>query len=498
MARPPKLNWDAARGKWRVVYQGKKYRFDGGSGKSDREARKRADVAWKQLKTKLDHQSEQAKPHRVEYENVIGEWESVLTWAVDHDDDTTAAVARDKIRDLQERLSERLPPPLGWSDRFFAGPEPIAEVNTRMEPVYRTAGLEPAQVVTGPVPFDQTLWHDRLAAQDRRLEDTETDDTFATTVDQFLQQKRTKVAAGQLSPARVESLRAHLEVVMKFSGRSTAVSRINHDTVQGFYQHLLERVAAKQMGDHHAHDVFVVFKQFVRWLAKNTSHLETLPKNIDDRELRISVGQRDVATLSREQVKSLLDNAEPRTRLYCLLGLNTAMTQQDMADLAPSEVDWENGCIIRKRSKTKRHDEVPIVRYQLWPATLALLQQERSDDSSRVLLTRDGRPLKTEVIQDNGKLKKTDVVRLAINRLAKKSEIKFTLKTLKKTSASLLRGHRSFQGLESLFLGHADRSIAHRHYTQAPQDLLDEAILWLGQELGIVAADYDGTPTRMN
>jgi integrase len=242
--------------------------------------------------------------------------------------------------------------------------------------------------------------------------------------------------------------------------------------------------------------VFVVFKQFVRWLANNTSHLETLPKNIDDREMRITVGQREVATLSKEQVKKLLAEANDRTRLYCLLGLNCALTQQDMADLQPSEVDWERRTITRKRSKTRKHEGVPTVSYPLWPETFALLLKERSHNPTRVLLTRDGLPLKTEVIGEKGKLKKTDVVRLAINRLAKKAGIDLSLKTLKKTSASLIRGHREYMGLESLFLGQSDRTIAHKHYAASPQELLNEAIGWLRLELGIV--NDEAKPTTTN
>ncbi len=36
-----------------------------------------------------------------------------------------------------------------------------------------------------------------------------------------------------------------------------------------------------------------------------------------------------------------------------------------------------------------------------------------------------------------------------------------------------------------LTLGHAAGTIAHKHYSQAPQKLLDDAIEWLGYELGI-------------
>lgn len=102
-----------------------------------------------------------------------------------------------------------------------------------------------------------------------------------------------------------------------------------------------------------------------------------------------------------------------------------------------------------------------------------------------MLLTRDGRLLRTEDI-DGGKYKKTDAMRLAIRRLSKKTEIEFTLKACKKTSASLLRGNRDYLGLQSLFLDHAPQTVAEIHYTTAPQELLNKAIAWLGRELGIV------------
>jgi len=38
MSKHSKLNWDPVRSKWTVVYRGCKFRFDGGDGKSDRDA----------------------------------------------------------------------------------------------------------------------------------------------------------------------------------------------------------------------------------------------------------------------------------------------------------------------------------------------------------------------------------------------------------------------------------------------------------------------------
>lgn len=485
MARLAKLNWDSTRNKWKVVYKGRKYRFDGGTGKSDREARKRADVEWKRLRAQIDHESELAKPHRAEYESVIAEWTSVMTWSVDHGDDTMAEVARDKLKDLKERLDQRTPPPLGWADRFFPGSKPLVEKNKMMEPVYLAAGMMPVIEVEGPYE-DDPVWKDRLASQERRLQLTGCDDTFAANVQQFLAEKRAEAAAGQISLGRVDGIRAHLDLLMEFTGSTTSVKNIDHASVSAFRNHLLQRIAGKQISESYAKDVLATFRQFIRWLANNTDKLETLPKNLDDRRLAISVSQQKAKTLDTAQITKLLSAASNRTRLYLLLGLNCAMTQQDIADLQPSEVDWTAGKITRKRSKTSDVGSVPEVTYRMWPMTFALLKSERSEATDRVLLTQDGRPLKTETISESSKFQKTDAVRLALRRLSEKTGIEFTMKMLKKTSASLLRNNRHYSGIESLFLDHAPTSMAQKHYTSIPQDLLDEAIAWLGKELGTV------------
>lgn len=485
MSRPSNLNWEPTRGKWKIVYKGQKHRFDGGTGKSDREAKKLADAAWKALKAQIDHATELTKPHRAEYLKVIDEWSGVLTWSVDHGDEVTAAVARAKLSDLESRLSERVPAPLTWADRFFAGPAPLDNVNQRMASAYQSAGLSQVLEVSGPVPFQQTLWKDRLDAQARRLEEIGSDETFAANAERFLSGKRTEVAAGQLSAIRADSLRTYLDVVMEFTGRTTSVTRVDQETLSSFRTHLLERIAAKQMSDYYARDIFAAFKLFIRWLATNTDKLEHLPKNIDDKRLTISIGQRKAKTLDREQIHKLWEAANDRTRLYLLLGLNCAMTQQDISDLRQSEVDWKVGIVTRKRSKTGDFENVPEVSYRLWRPTFELLNKERSLDPERALLTREGNPLKIEQINSKQKLSKSDAIRLALRRLSEKSEVPFTMKMLKKSAASLLRNHREYRGLESLFLDHAPTSMADKHYTGIPQELLDEAIAWLGQELNL-------------
>jgi len=84
-----------------------------------------------------------------------------------------------------------------------------------------------------------------------------------------------------------------------------------------------------------------------------------------------------------------------------------------------------------------------------------------------------------------GEIRKNDNIKNAYERLRRDLGIEKSLKSLKKTSATLIRDNERFRGLEALFLGHAPQSMADKHYTRAPQTTFDEAVLWLGKELSI-------------
>ncbi len=199
--------------------------------------------------------------------------------------------------------------------------------------------------------------------------------------------------------------------------------------------------------------------------------------------MRIGVPVTEIKTYSIAQINALLKATTiDKTRLYLLMMLNTGMTQRDLSDLKQSEVDWEAGTITRKRSKTKNSGTVPTVTYPLWDATLTLLRKFGRRDQSPVLVTRDGLPL-VRLHLVNGRLKKSDAVRLAWRRI--ECPIKIGLKHLRKTSATLLGGNKDFASVADLFLGHAPRSMADKHYKQAPMELLADGVRWLGQQYGV-------------
>jgi integrase len=201
--------------------------------------------------------------------------------------------------------------------------------------------------------------------------------------------------------------------------------------------------------------------------------------------LQIRDEHTEIVIFTIDEIKTLIAKASRRTKLYVLLMLNCGMTQKDIADLVHSEIDWHAKQIVRKRSKTKSHASFPVVRYQLWEATHELLVSERSDDDGRVLTNSNGKPLWQANVDEKGKYTKIDNVKSAYSRLCKQALVNKPLKSLKKTSASLIRSNAKYTSLESLFLGHAPQSMADKHYAVAPQALLDEAIIWLGGEYGL-------------
>ena len=70
-------------GRWKKFYRGKAYYLGNGRGKSDLVSYREAVAAWLALKVKLDAEIVQLPRSRdAEYDEVIREWELVLSWSV--------------------------------------------------------------------------------------------------------------------------------------------------------------------------------------------------------------------------------------------------------------------------------------------------------------------------------------------------------------------------------------------------------------------------------
>ena len=499
MPRNFKLTWqpgkDGRAGRWLKKYRGHRYYFSGGTGKYDREAYEAALDAWDQFKIKLDQQA--PRPHQREYEHAIDEWEQVLAWCGKNGERQMAETAAGKLENLRKRLTSAVLKPLEDGDRFEAQLEwptvdldealskanPAAMAHVRLPAFGRLDPSTMGAAIDGsPVRIAKEVWQDRLDVQRRKAAFPE--GTLQTHVGCYLRERERQAEAGELSLGHLYSLRLRLTQFQDWLGKNTAVTDIDGKTLTGYRAELLGKVARKKWtrttAKHHLGSV----KAFVRWLWQIEA-IPTLPRVMDSRGAALSIGESvgKIIVFTKEEIKALLDGGPDRTRLFILLMLNCGMTQKDISDLHVSEVDWDQGRIIRRRSKTEDCENVPIVNYLLWPETFRLLKQERAKRSKdRVLVNANGSPLCFEKFSENGTYRKTDNIKNAFDRLRKPLKILKPLKSLKKTSASLLRDSAQFSSLEHLFLGHAPMTMADRHYARVPQRLLDQAIEWLGRQ----------------
>jgi integrase len=338
--------------------------------------------------------------------------------------------------------------------------------------------------VSDPLAMERAVWSDRLQVMQRTVPQELTLKSF---IEQFINDKTASASAGELSAARVYALQLHLNDFADWAGHSLPVVEISGQTLSDFRLELLKKLKKNDWSRTTANDRLVTVKSFVRWLWQIEA-IPALPRIMDGKSaaLKIGTSSAEIVIFTKDEISTLLTNASDRTRLYTLLMLNCGMTQKDVSDLQHSEVDWEAGKITRKRSKTRKHENVPVVCYVLWSETLRLLKLERSQiEAGNVLLNENGGRILWDEVTVDGKYRKNDNIKNAFDRLRRKTNIKKPLKSLKKTSATLIRGNPAFASLESLFLGHSGKTIAHRHYAQPPQNLLDQAIRWLATEYGV-------------
>ncbi|MGA2618570.1 MAG: hypothetical protein ABSF26_13235 [Thermoguttaceae bacterium] len=309
--------------------------------------------------------------------------------------------------------------------------------------------------------------------------------TVAQAVQCYLDRQRVKQLAGNLSIGRYELLRRCAEHFKKHVGGAVSIAHLNAQHLTSYHTALMEQVS-KGWSQPYAKRYLGIAKQLIKWCWENEL-IVSLPRNMQSKDLAIADPPAKIKTFSDEEIKTLLDAAPERTKLYLLLALNCGYTQADISDLEHSQVDWRHGRITRKRSKTKSSEGVPTVSYELWQPTFDLLKKHRSSDPVRVLLNADGGPLKAERIDDNGKYTKNDNIQTAYFRLCRGKLGQKTIKPMKmlrKTSPSRLENSK-YASCARWFLGHAPRSVADRSYIAPPQDFFDEAMKWLGQQYGI-------------
>jgi integrase len=306
--------------------------------------------------------------------------------------------------------------------------------------------------------------------------------TIKAQADAWLAVQERMVPIGYMTAARFSNVRIQISHAVAYFGQGASVETINAARITGFYGHVLDKIAGKEWSRAYARETFATIRRWVQWVAEQGTI--AMPTNIRSR-FRFGVEAKAIPTWTVEEIRYVLGEAPDRMRLFLLLMLNIGATQKDIADLRDNEVDWNEGRITRKRSKTGRMDSTPVVSYLLWPETLELLKRFRSGQET-VLLTETGRSLVRQELRD-GKFVSADIIASNYAHLQKRLGFKKSLKLLRKTGASTLAEHPSYRGFAAHYLSQAPTTMADRHYVRPPRELFDEAIHWLGTRLGFVS-----------
>ncbi|MCA9111966.1 MAG: hypothetical protein KDA52_18575, partial [Planctomycetaceae bacterium] len=244
-------------------------------------------------------------------------------------------------------------------------------------------------------------------------------DTIAGNIDEYLAAERRRMEAGEIKPSSFESREGRLKHFREFAGNQSVSAPLGK-ALQEFRAHQLEQIASGSCSQRQAKHLVDAAIAFVTWLH-DVQIIGQLPPGL--KKLKIKVSAAQIETLADEEVSALLSQAQGELRLYLLLMLNCGMTQLDIADTQQEDVDWKSGRIRRKRSKTAKHDNVPVVNHLLWDETFQLLREYRSDGTGRALTNRNGNPLRVRGQNASGKATNIDNISDRYTRFCDREDI---------------------------------------------------------------------------
>lgn len=418
------LTPDPKGNRWRKIYKGELYYVGRGhcKSKTDREGYRFAIEEWRGLRSKLDNEPTEEERHR---------YEAVQS-------------ARVKLEQTKETVDQELAVVLGrnWKEQAQKQSEEV------------TALIEKVEGKRKP---------------DR--------DSIAACAAAFLQTKRDRHDMDGLSACRVQAIARDLRHIERTLGPDTLVTTINEDTVKTYFKTLVSEVKAGQVNNETAHGRW---KLWVEWVTSLTQ--VSIPRNLHSRDFVFRRHAKSIKVPTITEITPLLADTVPeRWRVCFYLMLNCGMYAGDVSNLKPEEVDWDNGTITRKRSKTAKHESTPTITYKLWPETFALLKKLGRRDGDRVFVDRKGNPLVQRIFNHKtGKLKSQDCIYDYYRKNFAKTRP--GLMKLRKVGANMIHGNLEFRHLYRAFLGRQPKGIDERNYIAFDQGEFNRAMDWFGKE----------------
>ena len=431
---------DRSTPRWRKKYHGKIYYFTGEYDQAVKE--------WHRKLTELEQEQEEEKPNW--YRKMTG---SIRDWYLAQGDHEAAARLADDLSRKDDNLLRDK-----WNNLSDA---------------------------------TKCVWVDRIRLMQQKP--TNEPHTIHQALTSFLAKAQVRAEAGAISAGYYDLLQRTLNDFADHVGRRVVVDGITGHALESYHTKLMQR---KEWSTDYAGGWMRHVKTFVNW-CYDMELMKNLPRIMRRGNKTLSIASnsnKKKPTFTNDEITILLDNASERTQIYLLLMMNCGYTQIDLSELRPDQVDWKEGRITRKRSKTEQHESAPEVSYPLWKRSFDLLKKFGKRKGDRVLVNEHGKPLKVEELR-GGKLVKIDNVAVAYARLVRKLmkkkddkpallKKKKSLKVFRKTSPSRLEDSE-FSSCARWFGGWSPKSVADRHYIIPPQGTFDRAVRWLAKSYGI-------------
>ena len=286
--------------------------------------------------------------------------------------------------------------------------------------------------------------------------------TVSAAIDDFLELLRNKGT----KPRTYKELEDVLGIVRGWWG-AMDVAQIDESKVEDAYK----RIAGMPIQQNTKNKRWGFFKRFVKRLFE-TGKIN-LPRNLASRFLSFKQQVKAVKTFPLETVRSQLTSLPERLRLWAMLGLNCGMTNTDISGLTKDMVKGEY--LTRRRVKTADNANCPTVSYKLWPETLTLLNQFKSDHATLWLTTVHGTAL-VGTRMEEGKFTMNDGISRTWQRYG---DCPITPAKFRNVAANLLEGHEVYGRYKDHFLAHVPASVTDRFYAAPSQELFDKALDWL-------------------
>lgn len=301
----------------------------------------------------------------------------------------------------------------------------------------------------------------------------EHDKTVAYWRDRWLVKRKT-----ELETMSYNLLTYHLKLFVPLVGEATDVRTINEATIEEFQLHLADKIGDRKQDSSkisatYAWNVCTTVKGFLRYLY--SMRLIELPRNLDS--LTFDKPHREPVPIPLNDARKIVKTATGQLRTWILTMFNIAGYQSDLNELAPSEIDWKKGRVIRKRTKEKHEKNVPTVDHLLWRETFAGLKEFGNRSGERVFL-HDGKPL---VVGRSDRVAPAWDAHLAAIGMAKK----YNLRQIRKTVATILGNKSEFKPYVDFYGGWSRGSMVDSAYFKLARKNMDAMTIYLGEQLGV-------------